>query len=132
MPSIHKVATDIGQYRDVSIMPQLAVAAATAAKRGEIQAEQANELFHTYKTKGGKVWVDTETTSYRVQCSKLRQIIKAKDPALLDEVTKVYQTLGPSERKGSLYDAMVEASRFLVTRGTRPGARNLRQLIKKK
>lgn len=132
MPNLDDEIAELGMNRTNVVLPTLAHRVATAAAAGDIDEDSANEIFERYYTGGGKYQVDKHTTSFRVQCSKLRQIIKAKDPVLLREVTRVHNEVEPGGRKRSLYDTMVEASRFLVTRGTRPSARTIRQWVEKK
>jgi hypothetical protein len=130
MPRLDDDIAALGANRTNSILPTLALRLAEEAKAGNVEADQANNLFERYYTAGGKLKIDTHTSSFRVQASKLRTIIKAKDPVLLKQVADIHGKSDGNRR--SLYDAMVAASRWLVTRGTRPSARTLKEMVIKK
>lgn len=120
---------EFGKARNATVLPQLAFTVAHAAKAGEIDEESANAIYEAYYTEGGRIKVDVQSGTFRAQCSKLRQIIKARDPVLLTEVTDAYREV--TDNRVSLYDAMVAACRYLLAKGQRPGPRTIRQLIRK-
>ena len=95
------------------VLPMVAFEVAKAARRGEVDEEDAAELYVAYwegTAAPGKI--DVRHDSPKAQVSKLRQIIMAADPDLLDRVAKLHEK---AKREGrqvlSLYAAMVEASR---------------------
>jgi hypothetical protein len=92
------------------IMGQLALEVAHAAKRKEIDPDDAADLYSLYYQTASGVKPNPAERSFRVNASKLRQIIKAADPELLKKVIKIQETLPDSERR-PLYESIVAACR---------------------
>lgn len=123
----------LGRMRhDLRVLPKLAYLAAEAAERGEVDEDDAQDLYLTYyeHTQTAKRGVDPGEATVRVQVSKLRQIIKSADPELLDRVTKAHAEARGARK--SLYTSMVAAARLQAAARQRLSDRTLRELVLKK
>lgn len=102
------------------VLPKLAMEVARAAKRRELSPEDALEVYvDYYKASSHLKTIDPYDNGVKANVSKLRQIIKAADPELLERVTRVHAKVGEREQVKPLYQAMVAACRIKVTQQTR-------------
>lgn len=95
------------------IMAHAAIDIAHSAARGEIDETDADRLYTIYyqAAKGVKITTDNKCEAgFRVNTSKMRQIIKAANPELLVRVMKASDRV-PMGRRKPLYAAMVDACR---------------------
>ena len=110
-------------------LPVLAIAVAEAARDGEVNEDVAGEVYAIYiQESTGQKPVPSEQ-SFRVNASKLRQIIRAKSPALLRKVAKLHGQVREKIRVRPLYPAMVDACRALYHTGKMPSDRQLLAIV---
>jgi hypothetical protein len=101
------------QQRTRYVMPQLAMEVARAAARREIDPDDALSVYvDYYKAASTLKNVDPYDNGVKANVSKLRQIIKASDPALLDRVTDIHERLRARDKVVPLYHAMVAVCRI--------------------
>jgi hypothetical protein len=115
------------------VLPIVAVEVAKAARRGEVDEEDATDLYLAYwegTAAPGKIVPTAD--SPKSQISKLRMIIKAADPDLLDRVAILHEKC---KREGeavlSLYASMVETSRVQASRHAKLRDREILEIIRK-
>lgn len=116
-------------------LPIVAMEVAQAAKRGDIDVDDAIDLYIEYmrEASGIKKW-DPASNTIKANASKLRQIIKAADPDLLLRVERIHNTMrdkGELAPGANLYPAMVNACRLQVMYGKMLTDGRIRQLLQK-
>jgi hypothetical protein len=92
------------------IMAQVAIDVARASKRGEVDEDDAADLYATYYRASTGARALKGSDGIKVNASKLRQIIKAADPDLLERVMAMAERV-PEGTRASTYAAMVNACR---------------------
>lgn len=120
------------QQKRMNILPMVALTLAEAAKCGEIDADDAQELYlEYYKNSTGIKKPDVGSSSFRVNTSKLRQIIKAKDPALLRRVIKIHAQVSHERPTRQLYGLMVLVCRKKLNTGRAPPDEEIKKLAQR-
>jgi hypothetical protein len=99
--------------RHLHVLPKMAVLVATAAKNREVSPEDTLEIYTAYyKAASPLKTIDPYSAAVRVNVSKLRQIIKARDPELLRKVMVERDKLMLQGKDVKpLYHAMVDVCR---------------------
>lgn len=110
----------------MGILATLALELAEAAKSGEVNADDAMDLYlHYARTATGIKTLQASDPTIKVNASKLRQIIKARDPALLQRVIAMNNTVVG----GRLYATMVNVCRLRLTTGRKPSDAQIKRLL---
>ena len=90
-------------------LPTLALAAAQGAARSVVDEHDASDIYAAYSER-------PVSRSYRVQASKLRQVIRAANPKLVMRVWTMHNVHRKHEPRGvQLYETMVNACRLYLT-----------------
>jgi hypothetical protein len=104
------------QAASKAILPDLAMEVARAAAEGEINADDAKDIYATYRKAAG-TGVENPL-SFKAQVSKLRQIVRLASEyrtglALLDETLAIHGELNKTEPNAlkPAYAAMVDVAR---------------------
>lgn len=109
-------------------LPQLAMEVAEAAAAKEIDEDSADEVYGAYIQESTGQKPNPALMTFRVNSSKLRQIIKSKSPRLLQRVKKVHDSYrGKNIRP--LYPAMVDACRLHLETGRMPTDHQLERIV---
>lgn len=116
---------------ELMAMPNLAIELAELAKAGEINEDDAEEIYATYIKESTGLKPIRANPSFRVNVSKLRQIIRCKSPALLKRVAKLHNDRR-GERLRPLYHCMVDAARICHMSGKAPSERQLLMIVTRK
>lgn len=121
-----------------AVLPLFALEVARAARAGEIDKGNANELYFQYQSvvkRGEKV--EIAKSGPRVQASKLRQIIKlatsakVHDPvAFLESVLELHFDLSRKEKVKPAYVAMVEVARLQMLSSRQLSKEQIKQIIR--
>jgi hypothetical protein len=100
-------------------LPEMATDLAERAKAGEIDPEDAMDLYlEYYRASMGVFKADPTLNTARANASKLRQVIKAADPDLLRRVSDIYDQMHHKVPCRPLYHGMVDVCRHrLDTKG---------------
>jgi len=94
------------------VLPILALKVAKAAKARHIDESSALDVYVDYfKASSRLKTIDPYDNGVKANVSKLRQIIKARDPDLLERVMKAHSRLTLEGKVKPLYAAMVAACR---------------------
>lgn len=121
-----------------AIFTRLALEAAEAAARGEIDEDDAVAVYHQeYLRKRQQVTSpDLSPLTVQVQISKLRQIIKLgnnykRAPELLYKVMTIYEDLvSQGIRTISCYEAMVGVARAKLSNAHVPGRNEIEKILR--
>ena len=129
--SLRPVMRNFGQ-RQRHTLPQVAITIAERAKSGDVDTDDTMDLYlEYYCASAGVSKADATSPTVRVNASKLRQIIKAADPALLREVSRLYEEMRHKVATKPLYHAMVDACRYKLEAGKTPSEATLRKILRK-
>ncbi len=112
-------------------MPNLAMMVAEAAKAGEVDEDSASEIYETYIKESTGLKPIRANPSFRTNCSKLRQIIRAKSPTLLKRVAKIHEA-NRGERIRPLYPAMVDVCRLAQSQTKSPTDAQILKIVRQK
>jgi hypothetical protein len=126
---IENLAEHFGRLqRDRQTLPQFAIEIAKLAKSGEIDTDDAMDIYIAYfKVSSGLRKPLPTDTGVKVNASKLRQIIKAASPTLLGRVMKLYAKAERDNRP--LYPCMVDACRLYNLHNKMPTDAQLKAIV---
>ena len=108
------------------VLPVFALELAKAAKRKEITADDAEELYLAYFKASTGLKLKASDGSMRANTSKLRQIIRAADPELLKRVERIRSQAARYGPVRPLYALMVWACGVKNARGRPPPESEIR------
>lgn len=112
MSRIAATVESIGAMQRQSGLPELALIVAKAAAARQVDVTDAMELYSRYFAAAHPRRKFRETdAAIKANASKLRKIIEAADPALLERVIHIHGELRHGGGIRSLYDCMVDACR---------------------
>jgi hypothetical protein len=110
-----KQVGELGAMQRHDVLPSLALVIAQAASDGALTEDDANDVYAAYIKNAMRVSkVDYATSTFRVNASKMRQVIKlgaAGGVPLLRRVTRLHEHLSRKQDVRPLYHAMVDAAR---------------------
>ncbi len=120
---VYKLARELGDIvaQGRATLPRLALAAAAAAKAGQIDEDDAAGIYEEYiKRSQGLNHVEHSSNTIKANVSKLRQIIKCSmngydAPHLLRRVEVIHAKARVPVKP--LYSAMVDACRAQIVKG---------------
>jgi hypothetical protein len=110
-------------------LPVLAMMVAKHAAKGHLDEASAEPLYLEWiKGSTGATRVERGTNTVRVNTSKLRQVIRARDPKLLQRVMTMHAKLARTHVVLPLYDAMVQVCRYKNARDAMPSDNAIRAM----
>jgi hypothetical protein len=129
--SLTSTIRDLGKAQaSRGVLPQLAIEVSRAAAEHDINPEDALELYVDYfQASSGLKKIDPFDNSVKANVSKLRQLIKAADPKLMEVVIRQHEKLAKKVEVKPLYHAMVEAARYKSKTGRRPDIAMLAKIV---
>jgi hypothetical protein len=131
MKPIFKRLTELGaSQRRAEFLPQVALEVAQAAKQGVINADDARDIYMAYYMALPR-HRPPSPDSIKANASKIRQLIKCKDPALLRRVIRMHRSVGQHHKVKPLYHVMVDACRLKGELQRAPTETQLTRLIRR-